>query len=94
MKPTESAPAERQFNSRLGLFLFAIYLALYLVFVLINAFAADWMETIALAGLNLAIVYGFALILVALILALVYGLMCRDEPSEISDASDDGGDEK
>ena len=78
---TSPSPA-RQFNSRLGLILFAIYLALYLGFVFINAFAADWMEKIVLAGLNLAIVYGFALIVIALLLAGIYGLLCRAEPGE------------
>ena len=52
--------SERQFNTRLGLILFVSYLALYLGFVLINALRAQMMETIVVAGLNLAIVYGFA----------------------------------
>ena len=82
MKTNDSVSAERQFNTRLGLILFAVYLVLYLCFVLINAFAADVMDTIVLAGLNLAIVYGFALIVIALVLALVYGMMCRSEPVE------------
>ena len=51
-----SPSSSRQYNSRLGLILFAFYLLLYLGFVFINAFAADWMEKIVLAGLNLAIV--------------------------------------
>ncbi len=72
--------SERRYNSRLGLTLFAIYLALYLGFVLINAFKADWMDVTAVAGLNFAIVYGFALIIFALVLALIYGAMCRTEP--------------
>lgn len=69
----------RRFNSRLGLTLFALYLAFYLGFVLISAFAADWMEVTVLGGLNLAIVYGFGLILLALLLALIYGWGCRSE---------------
>ena len=80
MKTTESVSAAREYNTRLGLFLFGIYLVLYLGFVLINAFDADVMDTIAFAGLNLAIVYGFALIVIALVLALIYGVMCRSEP--------------
>ena len=36
-------------------------------------------------GLNLAIVYGFALIKMAFVLSLIYGLMCRAEPSEASE---------
>lgn len=79
MKSPDSASPERQFNTRLGLTLFAIYLVLYLGFVLINAFAADRMDTIVLAGLNLAIVYGFALIVFALVLAMIYGVLCRTE---------------
>lgn len=80
MKSFESASPQRQFNARLGLILFAVYLVLYLAFVLINAFAADVMDTIVAAGLNLAIVYGFALILFAFVLAILYGWLCRVEP--------------
>ena len=83
-----SPSSSRQYNSRLGLILFAFYLLLYLGFVFINAFAADWMEKIVLAGLNLAIVYGFALIVIALLLAGIYGLLCRAEPSETNNTSD------
>ena len=74
---TEISP--RRFNSRLGMTLFALYLMFYLGFVLISAFAADWMEVTVLGGLNLAIVYGFGLILLALLLALIYGWGCRSD---------------
>lgn len=79
---TESPPTARQYNTKLGLILFVVYLLFYLGFVLINAFAADVMETPTLAGLNLAIVYGFGLIVAALVMALIYGAMCRVEPSD------------
>lgn len=82
MNTSDSPSPQRRFNARLGLFLFLVYLLLYAGFVLINAFAADQMETVVLQGLNLAIVYGFGLIAVALILALVYGMLCRPEPVE------------
>ena len=98
MKTNDSDSAERQFNTRLGLILFAIYLVLYLGFVLINAFATNLMDTIVLAGLNLAIVYGFALIVIALVMALIYGAMCRTEPSpassKVAGASDATGDQQ
>lgn len=71
----------RQFNTRLGLVLFVIYLLLYAGFVLLNAFSADTMEIIVLAGLNLAIVYGFGLIIAAVFLALIYGVICKSEPA-------------
>ncbi|MEM8910239.1 MAG: DUF485 domain-containing protein [Planctomycetota bacterium] len=65
--------------SRVGLALFAFYLALYLGFVLTAAFRPDAMEWIVGLGLNLAIVYGFLLILAAIALALIYGVASRAE---------------
>lgn len=79
-------------NARLGLWLFAIYLALYLGFVFLSAFAAQTMERPVLAGLNLAIVYGFGLIVAALVMALIYGMLCKAEPAdESSSASSSAG---
>ena len=76
-------------NARLGLWLFAVYLALYLGFVFLSAFAAQTMERTVIAGLNLAIVYGFGLIIGALALALLYGALCKAEPNEDDDAKGD-----
>jgi uncharacterized membrane protein (DUF485 family) len=66
-----------QRNARLGLWLFAIYLALYAGFVLLAAFSPETMERTPLAGVNLAIWYGFGLIAAALLLALLYGWLCQ-----------------
>ncbi len=60
-------------DGKLGLVLFLIYLALYGGFVLLNAFSPKTMEQTPLAGVNLAIWYGFGLIAAALVLALIYG---------------------
>lgn len=77
--------------SRLGLCLFTAYTLLYLGFVFINAFSADTMETIVIAGLNLAIVYGFGLIIAAIILAFIYGFATKDpkQTSSQKEASND-----
>lgn len=64
-------------NARIGLALFAIYLAFYGGFVGLNAFSPATMESTPIAGVNLAILYGFALIVAAFVLALLYGAMCR-----------------
>jgi len=64
-------------NARTGMRLFAIYLPLYAAFVLICAFAPGWMAQRPLAGINLAIWYGFGLLGGALLLALVYSWLCR-----------------
>jgi len=71
----------QKWNTRLGLILFFIYLMFYLGFVLISAFTPELMDQIVGAGLNLAVVYGFALIVIAIVMSVIYGLMCRTEPS-------------
>ena len=86
----EKVSPERKFNTRLGLILFGFYLVLYLGFVLINAYQSQWMETIVLAGLNLAVVYGFALIVIALVLALIFGFACKTEPDDDSASGGSG----
>ena len=72
-------------NQRLGLTLFTIYLVLYVGFMLLCALAPTVMEKRPIAGLNLAILYGFGLIIAALAMALLYGLFCRpDLPADSS----------
>ncbi|HUG93718.1 MAG TPA: DUF485 domain-containing protein [Planctomycetaceae bacterium] len=81
-------------NSRYGLVLFAVYLLLYGGFVFLNAFAPEQMERTPLAGVNLAILYGFALIAAAFLLALVYGWLCRAQATDgefDEDADDEEG---
>ncbi len=73
-------------NARLGLQLFCVYLVLYGGFVLLNAFAPQTMEITPLAGINLAILYGFGLIVAALALALIYGMLCIGEDAPAPEA--------
>jgi uncharacterized membrane protein (DUF485 family) len=49
----------------------------YAGFMALSAFSYETMARPVLAGVNLAVVYGFALILVALVLALVYMKVSR-----------------
>lgn len=79
-------------TSPLGMTLFAVYTLLYLGFVLINTFMADAMDTIVFAGLNLAIVYGFGLIVVAIILALIYGVAAGRSDLGKQSQGEPGGD--
>jgi uncharacterized membrane protein (DUF485 family) len=64
-------------NARYGMVLFVLYLVLYGGFVLLNAFYPAVMDQIPFGGVNLAITYGFGLIVAALLLALVYAWLCR-----------------
>jgi uncharacterized membrane protein (DUF485 family) len=72
----DNHPATVSRNARNGLILFAVYVVLYVGFMLLNAFAHERMRKPFLAGVNLAIVYGMALIAAALILALAYMVLC------------------
>ncbi len=63
-------------NARIGLLFFAIYLAAYGGFVFLTAFGGDVMASTPIAGLNLSILYGFGLIVGAIVLAVAYGVLC------------------
>jgi uncharacterized membrane protein (DUF485 family) len=67
------------YKTRLGLRMFAVYAVVYAAFVVVNAVRPEWMAA-RIGQLNLATVYGFGLIIFALILALIYnGLSGRAE---------------
>jgi uncharacterized membrane protein (DUF485 family) len=74
-EPHDAASSSR--NARYGAILFLIYLLMYGAFVAINAFQPGVMDTIVMAGVNLAIIYGLGLIVAAFVLALLYGWLCR-----------------
>lgn len=80
-------------NTRYGLILFAIYLAMYGGFVFLNAFAPAQMESTPFWGVNLAVMYGFLLIIAAFFIALVYGWLCRSE-AELSSGKNEGSDQE
>ena len=70
-------------QSRIGLLLFVIYMALYAGFVGINAFSPALMKWTPLAGVNLAVLYGFGLI-IAFVFAQAAWLSkyLQDEPAK------------
>jgi hypothetical protein len=64
-------------NRRIGLVLCGLYSLLYGGFVLAAALRARDLAAIRFWGLNLAVLWGFALIVAAIGLSLVYGWLCR-----------------
>ncbi len=76
-------------NRQIGLGLFVFYLLLYGGFVLLMAFDAQRLQVLGPAGVNLAVWSGFGLIVLALVLALIYGWICRSGSS--ADSSDTEG---
>jgi hypothetical protein len=78
------------YKMRLGVWMFIFYSIFYAGFVAINLISPVLMEATVFMGLNLATVYGFALIIVALIQALVYDAMCRGQEYALRDQSGEG----
>ena len=64
-------------NARVGLWLFLFYSLLYAGFIGISCAAPHLMAKRPFGGTNLAILYGFSLIAVALVLALFYMFLCK-----------------
>jgi uncharacterized membrane protein (DUF485 family) len=69
-------------NARVGLVLFFIYCIFYGGFIYLSAFSRETSAAPSWGGVNVAIVYGFALIIGAFVLSIVYMLICRRELDE------------
>ena len=89
-----AAPAGKDYavayKTRLGVWMFVCYCLFYAGFVAINLLSAPLMERIVLWGLNLATVYGFALIIVALILAMIYNTLCNRQEALLAALDGEG----
>jgi uncharacterized membrane protein (DUF485 family) len=74
-------------KAKMGIIMVSIYILVYAVFVTINVVNPKLMK-IDIGSLNLAIVYGFGLIILALIQAFVYNHYCTrlEEKAEAEDA--------
>jgi len=81
----------KNYKAQLGIYMFFIYAIFYAGFVVINVTAPLLMERIIFAGLNLAIVYGLSLIVVALLLAVIYNILCTRKESSLNDSSQEKG---
>lgn len=75
--PEQESEQSARRRTRYGQILFLLYLILYSGFVLLSAFAPSTMERTPFAGVNLAVLYGLALIAVAFLFALFYDWLCR-----------------
>jgi uncharacterized membrane protein (DUF485 family) len=82
---TESGPDPASgYKTRLGVVMFIIYCFFYVGFVLTNVLAeGEAMQIIIFMGLNLAVVYGMGLIVLALVMALIYNHMCTSKENEL-----------
>lgn len=78
------------YKKRLGVQMFIVYALVYAGFVLINIIRPVLMEKEIIFGLNLAVVYGFGLIILSLIMALIYNYLCIKEESDLNGTNTDG----
>jgi len=83
-----ASPVEKDlatdYKMRLGVWLFLFYAAVYAGFVVINFVSPAAMEFTLLWGMNVAVVYGMGLIVLALVMALIYNRMCSRRERELN----------
>ncbi|MCP4214754.1 MAG: DUF485 domain-containing protein [bacterium] len=78
----------------MGLILFGVYSLIYAGFVAINTLAPKTMGNEIFLGLNLAVVYGFGLIILAIIMGVVYNHVCtglEDKMKAAAEAAEKAG---
>ena len=92
-KPAEPVGKDHaaSYKMRLGAWMFLPYALFYAGFVAINLINPLLMEATILMGLNLATVYGFSLIIIALIEALVYDALCRRQENRLNGSQNGTG---
>lgn len=63
------------YKTKLGISMFIVYTLVYAIFVGINTVNPAAMETVVM-GQTLAVIYGFGLIFLAFVMAIVYNHFC------------------
>lgn len=71
---SEQVIARRQ---RIGVTLLLLFTIAYAGFIGLCTFAYDWISKTKVAGIPLTVAYGFGLLILSLIVAMLYGLLSR-----------------
>jgi uncharacterized membrane protein (DUF485 family) len=71
-------------KAKLGLILFFCYLIIYAGFVVIGLTNPELMGSHALGSLNIAIIYGFGLIFLAIVMGFIYNLVCTAMENKVN----------
>jgi uncharacterized membrane protein (DUF485 family) len=72
------------YKTRLGVQMFIVYALVYAGFVLINIIKPVLMEKEIIFGLNLAVVYGFGLIILAIVMGVIYNAICTSYENKMN----------
>ncbi|MBI9105704.1 MAG: DUF485 domain-containing protein [Spirochaetales bacterium] len=79
-----------EFKKKVGIRMFIAYAVVYAGFIIINTAAPKLMGRQIVFGLNLAVTYGFGLILLAIISGLIYNAICTRKEDEMEAAEKNG----
>ena len=73
-------------KAKLGVWLFISYTIVYAIFVAIGVTNSETevMEKIVLGNQNLAVVFGFGLIILAILMGLIYNAICTKYEKELN----------
>ncbi len=71
------------YKTKLGIVMFVIYAVIYGAFILINVMNPKIMGA-DVGNITLAMAYGFALIVGAVIMALIYNKLCTQKEKEVN----------
>jgi uncharacterized membrane protein (DUF485 family) len=76
-------------KTRLGIWMFILYTLVYGAFVAIGVTNYEAMSILVFGDLNLAVTYGFGLIVLAIILGLIYNWRCTKIENEMNKKEDE-----
>ncbi len=71
-------------KAKLGVWLFILYTIVYAIFVAIGVLNYEAMGKIVLGNQNLAVVFGFGLIILAIIMGLIYNWICTSYENKLN----------
>ncbi len=75
-KPIFETDSAASWKAKLGLKLFIVYALIYAGFVFIGLMKPELMGLELIGGQNLAIIYGFGLIILAIVMGFIYNYFC------------------
>ncbi len=78
-----------EIKKKIGIRMFIAYGIVYAGFVLINTLAPQLMGRKILLGLNLAVTYGFGLIVLAIVSGMLYNRFCTKKEDEMAEGEDE-----
>ena len=87
--PSGKDPAS-EIKKKIGIRMFIAYAIVYAGFIIINTLVPKLMGKEVVLGLNLAVTYGFGLILVAIISGMIYNRICTLKENEMAEKNEGG----